>query len=184
MCGGSSSAARVSKLSGQGEPPRLLSHGRSHRSCARAASATKRDPQHSRASHRRRSPDHGRGDPRLAILDHVELRGPGRRDDTLVDHDEPDADADRDEVSPEQGGPRDCERIGVLRMRNCMLRSGLGPEAVVDIVGVSDIDIRYSTLLGFGDQPAVLCAGDPRVDVDEPRPGVEGVSDFAGADVP
>ncbi|NVB38749.1 hypothetical protein G6O69_12990 [Pseudenhygromyxa sp. WMMC2535] len=63
---------------------------------------------------------------------------------------------DRVRVAPAQVNALVVED-GVLRMRNSMLRSGLGMDAVLDVTGVSDIDVRYSTLVGFTDEPALLC---------------------------
>ncbi len=48
----------------------------------------------------------------------------------------------------------------VLRMRNSMVRTTLDPiYPAIELVGACDIDIRYATVLGFGDQPAVACQG-------------------------
>jgi hypothetical protein len=41
-----------------------------------------------------------------------------------------------------------------------MLRTTLDPTyPALEIVGANDIDIRYTTILGLGDQPAVSCQG-------------------------
>jgi hypothetical protein len=48
----------------------------------------------------------------------------------------------------------------VLRLRNTMLRTTLDPAyPALDITGFSDIDIRYATILGLGEQAAVSCQG-------------------------
>lgn len=48
----------------------------------------------------------------------------------------------------------------VLRVRNSMLRTTFDPTyPALDIVGAVDIDIRYTTIVGLGDQPAVSCQG-------------------------
>lgn len=49
----------------------------------------------------------------------------------------------------------------VLRMRNSMLRTVPDPAIypALEIVGTSDIDIRYSTLLSTGQAPAISCQG-------------------------
>jgi hypothetical protein len=47
-----------------------------------------------------------------------------------------------------------------VRMRNSMLRTTLDPTyPALDMVGISDIDIRYATMVGLGDQAAVSCQG-------------------------
>jgi hypothetical protein len=48
----------------------------------------------------------------------------------------------------------------VVRMRNSMLRTTFDPAyPALEIVGASDIDIRYTTVLGLGEQTAVSCQG-------------------------
>ena len=48
---------------------------------------------------------------------------------------------------------------GRLRMRNSMLRSALSAAPAVDVSGVSELDIRYSTLIGMGAIAAIECQG-------------------------
>jgi hypothetical protein len=63
------------------------------------------------------------------------------------------------ELAPQLRHPLRAEDA-VLRVRNSMLRTTLDPTyPALDIAGTSDIDIRYATILGLGDQPAVSCPG-------------------------